>query len=200
MFKRIFNSAIVLVLALGGGIWSVDKVLDRFEGFGELRVGVWSAYPAAGTPDADPYSKARAARKAYLALGTAEGLPFYARSDNSGRTLRRGCTYRLSGLTPPARFWTVFPASPDLEPIPPREGLQAALHSREVLYDDDGSVTITIGPDAASGNWLPVEGSGDFVLVMTLYDTPAASSSGLSDLVMPGLTRVPGANKGACRG
>ncbi len=54
MFKRIFNTAIVLVLALGGGIWSVDKVLDRFEGFGELKVGVWSAYPAAGTPDADP--------------------------------------------------------------------------------------------------------------------------------------------------
>ncbi|MEJ5018745.1 DUF1214 domain-containing protein [Ochrobactrum vermis] len=200
MFKTIFNTAIVLVLALGGGIWSVDKVLDRFEGFGELRVGVWGAYPAAGTPDADPYSKARAARKAYLALGTAEGLPFYARSDNSGRTLQRGCTYRLSGMTPPARFWTVYPATPDLEPIKPRDGLQEALHSREMLYDDDGSVTITIGPDAAPGNWLPVEGSGDFVLVMTLYDTPAASSSGLSDLVMPGLVRIAGADRGACRG
>ena len=152
------------------------------------------------TPDADPYSKARAARKAYLALGTAEGLPFYARSDNSGRTLRRGCTYRLSGMTPPARFWTVYPATPDLEPIRPREGLQEALHSREVLYDDDGSVTITIGPDAAPGNWLPVEGSGDFVLVMTLYDTPSASSSGLSDLVMPSLAHIAGASKGACRG
>lgn len=200
MFKTIFNTAIVLVLALGGGIWSVDKVLDRFEGFDELRVGAWSAYPAAGTPDADPYSKARAARKAYLALGTAEGLPFYARTDNGGRTLQRGCTYRLSGLTPPARFWTVYPATPDLEPITPRDGLLEALHSREVLYGDDGSVTITIGPDAAPGNWLPVEGGGDFVLVMTLYDTPAASSSGLSDLVMPGLVRIAGANPGACRG
>lgn len=200
MFKTIFNTAVVLVLALGGGIWSVDKVLDRFEGFGELRVGAWSAYPAAGTPDADPYSKARAARKAYLALGTAEGLPFYARTDNSGRTLQRGCTYRLSGMTPPARFWTVYPATPNLEPITPRDGLLEALHSRDVLYGDDGSVTITIGPDAAPGNWLPVEGGGEFVLVMTLYDTPAASSSGLSDLVMPGLVRVAGANRGACRG
>ncbi|MBB5703720.1 hypothetical protein FHS76_003630 [Ochrobactrum daejeonense] len=196
MFKTVFKVAIVLVLALGGGIWSVDVILDRFEGFGELRVGVWSAYPAAGTPDADPYSKARAARKAYLALGTAEGLPFYARSDNSGRELKRGCTYRLSGMTPPTRFWTVYPAAPDLEPIAPRAGLQEALQSREVLYGDDGSVTITIGPDAAPGNWLPVEGSGDFVLVMTLYDTPAASSSGLSDLVMPALVR----GKEACHG
>ncbi|WP_273792616.1 DUF1214 domain-containing protein [Brucella anthropi] len=200
MFKTIFNTAIVLVLALGGGIWSVDKVLDRFEGFGELQVGVWSAYPAAGTPDADPYSKARAARKAYLALGTAEGLPFYARTDSSGRMLRRGCTYRLRGMTPPARFWTIYPSTPDLDPIKPREGLQEALHSREVLYDDNGSVTITIGPDAAPGNWLPVQGNGDFVLVMTLYDTPAASSAGLSDLVMPSVTRVTSADKGACRG
>lgn len=62
MFKTIFKVVAVLALALGGGIWSVDYALDSFEGFGELRVGAWRAYPAAGTPDADPYSKARAAR------------------------------------------------------------------------------------------------------------------------------------------
>ncbi|APX69335.1 MULTISPECIES: DUF1214 domain-containing protein [unclassified Brucella] len=203
MFKTIFKVVAVLALALGGGIWSVDYVLDSFEGFGELRVGAWRAYPAAGTPDADPYSKARAARKAYLPLGTTEGLPFYAQRDSAGRELRRGCTYRLSGFTPPARFWTLYPATPDLKPIAPREGLQSALHSRAVLYEKDGSLSITISPDASPGNWLPVEGQGNFVLVMTLYDTPAGSSSGLSDLVMPSLVRI--ANQGpkgqeACRG
>ncbi|ENT06109.1 hypothetical protein C038_00532 [Brucella sp. 63/311] len=194
MFKTIFKVVAVLALALGGGIWSVDYALDSFEGFGELRVGAWRAYPAAGTPDADPYSKARAARKAYLPLGTTEGLPFYAQRDSAGRELRRGCTYRLSGFTPPARFWTLYPATPDLKPIAPREGLQSALHSRAVLYEKDGSLSITISPDASPGNWLPVEGRGNFVLVMTLYDTPAGSSSGLSDLVMPSLVRI--ANQG----
>jgi hypothetical protein len=97
---------------------------------------------------------------------------------------------RLTGATPPARFWTVYPATPNLNPIKPRDGLQAALHSQEALYDSDGSVSITIGPDARTGNWLPVEGQGGLVLVMTLYDTPAASSSGLSDLVMPALVRT----------
>ncbi len=203
MFKTIFKVAAVLALALGGGFWSVDYVLDSFEGFGELRVGAWSAYPAAGSPDADPYSKARAARKAYLALGAAEGLPFFAQRDSAGQELRRGCTYRLNGFTPPARFWTIYPATPDLKPIAPREGLQPALHSREVLYEDNGSVSITVSPDASPGNWLPVEGQGKFVLVITLYDSPAGSSSGLSDLVMPSLVRV--ANQGpegqrACRG
>jgi len=190
MLKTILKAAFVLALALGGGIFSVHFILDRFNGFGELQVGAWTAFPDDGTADADPYSRARAARKAYLALGTAEGLPFYARRDSSGRDLQRGCTYRLTGATPPARFWTIYPATPNLNPIRPRDGLQAALHSQEVLYEDDGSVSIIIGPDARTGNWLPVEGHGGLVLAMTLYDTPAASSSGLSDLVMPALVRT----------
>lgn len=192
MLKTILKVLIVLALAFGGGLLGTDRALDRFDGFGELRVGAWSAYPAAGTADADPYSKARAARKAYLALGAAEGLPFYARRDSNGRELRRECAYAVSGFTPPARFWTVYPATPDLRPITPREGLPAALHSREALYGEDGGVSILAGPQAGPGNWLPVEGRGAYVLVMTLYDTPAASSSGLADLVMPRIVPAPG--------
>lgn len=198
MLKTILKVLIVLTIALGGGIWATDYTLDHFDGFGELQLGAWNAYPAAGTIDADPYSKARAARKAYLALGTAEGLPFYARRDSNGRELKRGCSYRLSGFTPSARFWTLYPANSNQIPITPRSGLQPALHSREVLYENDGSVQITVGPNASPDNWLPVEGSGNFMLVMTLYDTPAASSSGLADLVMPRI--VPVANVEACRG
>ena len=198
MLKTILKVITVLVIALGGGIWATDCALDNFDGFGELQLGAWNAYPASGTIAADPYSKARAARKASLALGTAEGLPFYARHDSNGHELRRGCAYRLSGVTPPSRFWTLYPANSNLEPIRPREGLQPALHSREMIYEDDGSIQITVGPTASPNNWLAVEGSGSLVLVLTLYDTPAASSSGLIDLVMPRI--VPAANTGACRG
>ncbi|WP_273725543.1 DUF1214 domain-containing protein [Brucella gallinifaecis] len=198
MLKTLFKVVVVLTIALGGGIWATNYVLDHFEGFGELQLGVWSAYPAAGTIDADPYSKARAARKAYLSLGTAEGLPFYARKDSNGHELRRGCSYSLSGFTPSARFWTLYPASTNLEPITPRGGLQPAIHSREMLYAHDGSVKVTISQNASPDNWLPVEGVGNFVLVLTLYDTPAASSSGLVDLAMPRI--VPLSNTEACRG
>ncbi|MBC8717849.1 DUF1214 domain-containing protein [Ochrobactrum sp. Marseille-Q0166] len=198
MLKTLFKVVVVLTIALGGGIWATNYVLDHFEGFGELQLGVWSAYPAAGTIDADPYSKARAARKAYLSLGTAEGLPFYARKDSNGHELRRGCSYSLSGFTPSARFWTLYPASTNLQPITPRGGLQPAIHSREMLYAHDGSVKVTISQNASPDNWLPVEGAGNFVLVLTLYDTPAASSSGLVDLAMPRI--VPLSNTEACRG
>lgn len=198
MLETIFKVLAVLAIALGGGIWVTDYALEHFDGFGELQIGSWSAFPASGTIEADPYSKAQAARKASLALGAAEALAFHARRDDNGRELQRGCTYRLSGFTPPARFWTLYPASPDLRPITPGTGLQPALHSREVLYNEDGSVSITIGPEASPDNWLAVGGSGAFVLVMTLYDTPAASSSGLVDLLMPRLLPIPGQG-GRCR-
>ncbi len=64
--QTIFKVVAVLAPRAWRGHLGVDYALDSFEGFGELRVGAWRAYPAAGTPDADPYSKARAARKAYL--------------------------------------------------------------------------------------------------------------------------------------
>lgn len=191
MLKTLMKLAILLMIALGGGIWSTNAILNRFDGFGELRVGLWSAHPDAGTEVADPYAKARAAQKAVLPLGTAEGLVFQASFDNQGRPLQRNCAYRLSGFTPPARFWTLYAASPDHSPITIREGLPIALHSRDVVYESDGSVLIHIGADAHSGNWLPLEGQGDLVLVMTLYDTPAASSAGLVNLVMPQLQLSP---------
>ncbi len=194
MLTTILRVGFVLALAFGGGIWSVNTVLDHFDGFGELQVGAWRAWPAAGTADADPYARARTARKAELPLGAGEGLSFRAQFDDHGAPLRRGCAYRLTGFTPPARFWTLHAATPDLAPIAPRAGLQAALHSREAIYDGEGRVTIDIDPDAGPGNWLPVErqdgGEDEFVLVMTFYDTPAASSSGLADLVMPALART----------
>lgn len=195
MLKPVLQIALVLALAFGGGILSLDTVLDRFGGFGRLQVGVWNAFPQAGTANADPYSRARAARKASLAIGIAEGLPFYAHRDSSGRELQRGCTYHLRGLTPAARFWTLYPATPDLTAITPRTGLQSALHSREVIYENDGRVFVTIGPDASAGNWLSVERNGPMVIVMTLYDTPAATTAGLSNLTMPELVRT----KDACR-
>lgn len=198
MLKTTLSICLVLALAFGGGIWSVRYVLDRFDGFDVLRVGQWSAYPASGTPDADPYAKARGARNGSLSMGIAEGLTFYSNQSNDGQALARDCSYELSGPTPPARLWTLHAATPDLTPLGPGDGFETALHSRELVRDADGRFTISIGNQARPGNWLPVKGLGPFVLVMRFYDTPVASSAGLTDLVMPTLTRL--SAKGHCGG
>ncbi|RCS23292.1 DUF1214 domain-containing protein [Phyllobacterium salinisoli] len=196
MLRTIFLTSLILAIAIGGGAGSVQYALDRFEGFGALDVGQWSAFPAAGTPDSDPYAKARGARDGTLALGAAEGLIFHASRDTQGRLLDRNCTYRITGKTPPARFWTLYGADASLHPLPPQPDMLPAIHSRQILRAEDGSFVITVSPQAQPGNWLPVSGSGPFVLVMTFYDTPVASSSGLSDLVMPGASLV----EGGCHG
>ncbi|PRD45792.1 DUF1214 domain-containing protein [Phyllobacterium phragmitis] len=198
MLRTILLTGLILAIAIGGGAASVQYALDRFGGFGALEVGQWNAYPAAGTPDSDPYAKAHGARNGALALGAAEGLIFQANRDRQGRALDRRCTYHISGATPPARFWTLYAADRSLHPLPPEPGMLPALHSRQILRDEDGSFTITVSPKAQPGNWLPVPGSGPFVLIMTFYDTPVASSSGLSDLVMPRASLV--AEEAGCHG
>lgn len=190
MLKTIFGTIFVLAIAFGGGIWFTDYALDQFGGFGELKIGNWSAYPDAGTAEADPYVKARAARQSWLPPGPTEGLIFYARQDSEGHELRRGCNYLLKGSTPSSRFWSLYVADNALKPIEPRKGLPPALHSREIVYNEDSNILITIGAEASPGNWLPIEGSGAFVLVMTFYDSMVASSMGLSEFIMPQLERA----------
>ena len=78
MIQRTVFILIVIAIAIGGGTASVWYVLRAQEGIGALTVGDWTAFPAIGTPEADPYAKARIARDVILPLGRAEGLAFIA--------------------------------------------------------------------------------------------------------------------------
>jgi hypothetical protein len=198
MLRTPLLTALSVIVAIGGGVGSVYYALDRSEGFGALHAGQWTAYPSAGTPEADPYTKARDARSGALALGAAEGVTFHAGRDDKGRLLDRRCTYQITGDTPVARFWTLYAGDRSLAPLPPEPDMLPALHSRALLRHQDGSFIITVSPRAQPGNWLPVAGSGVFTLVMTFYDTPAASSTGLSELAMPTISLVP--DEGGCNG
>ncbi|KQT55261.1 MULTISPECIES: DUF1214 domain-containing protein [unclassified Aureimonas] len=181
--------AATIALALGLGGWSAERALEAAADLGTETVGPWSANPTAGSVDADPYSKARLARIGNLTLGIGEGIQFRASRDSTGQPLRLDCSYRLSGQTPPARVWTLAAFGLDGRVVQPGAGRPGWLVSRNIIRAEDNSFTATVGPRAAPGNWLSVQGSGSFVLTLTLYDTPASSSSGLGDLEMPNLVR-----------
>jgi hypothetical protein len=182
--------ALSLVIAFGGGIMFTLYALDATAGFGAIRLGAWEAFPSLHTAEADPYAKSHRARAGRLLYGTAEGLVFTALDDDSGGRLTAGCRYRISGQTPPARLWTLFTAGEDSEPLPPIEGRPSALNSWTVLRNPDSSFDITVSQDAHAGNWLALPASGDFRLVLTLLDSPAAGNSGLIDLSMPKLEKI----------
>ncbi|QDZ01104.1 DUF1214 domain-containing protein [Nitratireductor mangrovi] len=191
MIRTAFLVAVAVAIAIGGGAGSVWLALNTIDGVGTLTVGRWTAYPDSGTPDIDPYGKARFARDAELPLGRAEGLYFLADSDSSGQTLRRNCAYRLEGTVPVARFWTLYAADRVRSPTQgERTARVAGLHSRQVLRRADNSFDIAVGRHPAPGNWLPLEGVGDMVLVLTLYDTPVANGADERDIEMPRIYRT----------
>jgi hypothetical protein len=182
--------ALSLAIAFGGGIMFTLYALDATAGFGAIRLGAWEAFPALHTAEADPYAKSHRARAGRLLYGTAEGLTFTALDDDGRARLTAGCRYRISGQTPPARLWTLFTAGEDGEPLPPIPGRPSALNSWTVLRNPDSTFDITVSQDATAGNWLALPASGDFRLVLTLLDSPAAGNSGLIDLSMPKLEKI----------
>src|SRR5690606_12004590 len=119
-------------IAIVGGGASVWYALDAREGVGAVAIGNWAAFPEIGTPDADPYSRARIAREGVVSLGRAEGLTFIAKRDSNGDILHRNCVYRIEGDMPPARFWTLYAADETLTALKTENGRPAALHSFEV--------------------------------------------------------------------
>jgi hypothetical protein len=110
--------------------------------------------------------------------------------DSDGQRLTSSCRYRLAGITPPARLWTLYAADQQGNPLDDGSGRPVALNSRTLLRGPEGGVDITISATAQTYNWLAVPAGQNFKLVLTLLDTPVAGSSGLIDLTMPQLQRT----------
>ena len=190
MLKSVFLMIVVLGLAVGGGAASVWYALNAQEGVGAVTLGGWTTFPDIGTPDADPYSKARIARDGRLALGRAEGLAFTAQRDAGGDPLLRQCAYRIEGSVPTARFWTLHAARADGSPIA-TDGVRAvALDSYDAVRNPDSSISVTIGPRPAPGNWLALSGSGPMLFVLTLYDTTIATSTEVAGVELPQILKA----------
>lgn len=190
MLRTVFLAALVLAIAIGGGAASVWYALQAQDGVGAVTLGPWTTFPDLGTPQADPYSKARVAREGVLSLGLAEGLTFAAKRDSDGASLQRNCTYMIEGTFPPARLWTIYAAETPNRLIRSGHLKLPALHSLEALRRPDNSVSVSVGRHSAPGNWLPVSGTGPMSVVLTLYDSPAANSSGIADVSLPRIVKT----------
>lgn len=189
MLKTLSLTVLSLAIALVGGVGSVWLALDTQFEFDTVSIGNWTAFPARGTPTADPYSRARFSRDADLALGRGEGLAFIANRDTAGEPLRFECDYRVEGPLPPARFWTLHARDGQGRVVTPARPRAPALHSYALLRQPDNTVTTTVSRHAAPGNWLAVSGSGPFSLVLTLYDTSTASSARIAEVDLPAVVR-----------
>lgn len=169
--RLLFGSCFTLLIAAAIGLGATWLTLTRGVAFGALTIGAWTAWPKSGSVDIDPYARASIARSGELPTGMGDGIAFYANTDDAGNDLDGRCTFAISGMTPPARYWTVTLYDPQGRLIAntiDRHGFT----SEEIVRDIDGRFLITVAPQARPGNWLPTGGIEQFVLVWRLYDTP----------------------------
>jgi hypothetical protein len=187
--RLLLGSVFTLLLAAIVGLGTTWLTITHGIAFGSLTVGAWTAWPRNGSPDIDPYAHAIIARNGELPIGIGDGVAFYARTDDHGHPLDGRCAFMVTGMTPPARYWTV--TLYDL-----RGRLVANTLSRygftsaEIVRDAGGRFTIAVAPLARPGNWLPTGGIERYVLMWRLYDTPIGmENTTVQQGPMPAITR-----------
>lgn len=178
----------MIAVALGVGFGLSLVALNDGRVVGAYRLGPWSAWPAAGAPSPDPYTRAHLSRDGALQLGQSEGLTFTADTDSDGRPLDRACRYRIDGTTPVTSFWTLVPETDDGMPIA-RAGTPPAFHSARIARANDGSAQLYVSRSLAPYNWVEIEGDGPFSLVLTLYDLQTFAGFGAGVETLPSITR-----------
>jgi hypothetical protein len=184
----LFSLTVAALVGLGG-TW---VALTQDQALGGVTVGAWTAWPRHGTTGIDPYARAMVARSGELPVGSGDGVAFQARNDDAGNPLDGRCDVVVQGTTPQARYWTLTLYNPDgrlVGNLVQRHGFT----SHEIVRRADGSFTITVGPRARTGNWLPTGAVERYLLVLRLYDTPIGVATRGRDLAMPSIVR------GSCR-
>jgi hypothetical protein len=187
--RFLIGSLFTLALAAAIGLGTTWMAVTKGTAYGGVTLGAWTAWPKVGTPGIDPYARAMIARSGELPVGSGDGVAFYARADDAGRTLDGRCDVMLSGITPQARYWTVTLYDPEGRLIA-NSVQRHGFTSQEIIRQADGTFEITAAPRARPGNWLPTGAVERYVLVLRLYDTPigVATRTG-RDAPMPSITQ-----------
>lgn len=186
--RFLFNLLLMVAIALGVGFGLSWYALSDGRLVGAFQSGPWTAWPQAGTPAPDPYSRAQLARSGALQLGIAEGMKFVATTDSDGTRLDRACRYRIDGATPVATFWTLTPVDEAGQMVARPDG-PAGFHSGRIARAADGSVELYVSKSISPLNWLEIVGDGPFSLVLTLYDAEIFSGVSSSDTRLPAIIR-----------
>jgi hypothetical protein len=185
VFHLILMFAVALTVGFGLSWYALTD--NRF--FGTVQSGPWIAWPDAGSPEPNPYTRAHVIRTGTLQLGQSEGLQFSASTDSDGQPLTRACSYRIEGQTPVSTFWTLAAVDEAGRNVARPETRLALRSSNIVRTGEDGRIVVHVGTQLAPGNWLELAGTGPFSLVLTLYDTVVSSGFGSSVETMPAIVR-----------
>lgn len=186
MLRRIFSIVLITALSFFGGITSLVYTLNHFSFLQTLTLQTWQAFPEFGTNQADPYARAQAVRDDVVVLGKGEGIIFQCTKDDSGRPLEGGHHYRLVGLPPAAKFFSLYTAQPNHKNFKFSKDVPSFLTSYTIAATDPhGHFTVDIAPFAQPYNWLASPQKGRYILLFTLYDSSISGATILQRFDFP---------------
>jgi len=161
---------LLCVLALGlGSAWLALRSVSAYG----VSTGVWRSSMLAGNANADLYTRARVALGGLLALQRDETMYYLASTDLRGKPLRSQCSYRVRGVPPGARWWSVTVYADDMYLFDHPDG-RYSVHSDSAPLDSQGRFTLVTGPQRPAGTeptpWLPTPGERGVVFTLRLYN------------------------------
>jgi hypothetical protein len=168
--QRLGRLIIVAAIAVIGGTGSARLAIEYGTIAGLYSAPPWSGWLGAGSPDADPYTRAKMASGLTSRLNPKEGTLLRAGTDSAGRPLGSDCDYRVRGGGLPARLWTLSIYDPNGVKFA-NPSRRYGFHSREILRARGGEYVIVLSTRAHPGNWIALAPQSKFVLVLRLYDT-----------------------------
>lgn len=166
--KTIGKFVICILLGIIIGVSSAYLTVQQVSEMFSVSNGPWKINLLAGSERADIYSRAAIALYGLFALNKSEAVYFIAKTDSNFNPLRLECDYRVEGKNLPARWWSITVYGSDLFLIP-NELNRYSLTSANVKKDGE-RWTIYLSKEPKEGNWIPLNGEGQFYLLLRLYN------------------------------
>jgi len=189
--RRITTAALLYLGAVALGLGSAWWVLKKSPWLNpSLEVGAWRTNLQAGSQDAGMYTRATVAVNALLALSRGETMYFVATRDDAGHALRSQCSYRVTGVPPQARWWSITAYAEDLFLFDAANG-HYSLNGSTAQLDAAGAFSLSTGPTEQPGMyWLPTPGNRALILTLRLYNPAPALQAAPQTLVAPAVQKI----------
>lgn len=162
------NLGALTALWFGGMISSGPRIGNAID------VDGWSSDWSIGSENANPYVRARVARNGLMGLRKEEAVYFLKTEDDDGETLTEACTYRVSGDTYPARWWSITLYDAENR-LPMNEDGRLSYDQTQAARESDGQTQTWAfqvsanAPETEGTPWVSSKSGGNFDLTLRLY-------------------------------
>lgn len=138
-----------------------------------VNIDSWQSDWSIGSESANPYVRARVARNGLLGLRKEEAVYFLKTVDEDGEPLGEACTYRVSGGTLPAGWWSITLYDSESR-LPMNEDAHLSFDKTKAQQLNNGTDSawafqISAAAPEDGSAWVSSRAGGAFDLTLRLY-------------------------------